>query len=365
MKSPNLLRNLGLVGLTVVAIGGLGVLLGSRGGGSTSSSSTAQSSDGGFAWPADTDQAIASIDKTLGRESTVNSGIAQLASAPKPNDNVPRPIIASEKAPAGAGGGLVPAAPATTSSTTTKSDGSPGTDVNPVSGLDDRKIVQTASLKLQVKDVGGGFQDVSRIASAAGGFVASSNFAYQGEVQVASLTVKVPADKYQDVLAQLRGTSAKIDSETSSGSDVTDEYADLGARMRNLQATEAQLLTLLGSAKNITEVLQVQDRLNTVRGQIEQARGRQVLLDKLSDLATISVSLRPVVVPVKQSQPSGDSLGARASEAWDNSIDFLTNVTGGALAVIVFSWWLPIVAVPLVVAGKRLNRRHEHATALD
>jgi hypothetical protein len=304
---------------------------------------------------------MASIDKALGRETKPLD-----ASATKPQENAQRPVTATEKANAG-GIASAPVTPPSPGGSAPKNDAfaGTGTDVSPVAGLDDRKIVQTGSIKMQVKDVGAGFQEVSRIASGAGGFVASSNFSYQGDVQVASLTIRVPAEKYQDVLAQLRATGAKVDSETSSGSDVTDEYADLNARLRNLQATETQLLTLLGNAKTMTEVLQVQDRLNTTRGQIEQAKGRQALLDRLSDLATISVSLRPVPIVAKTHDASDNSLRVRAEEAWDSSIDFLTNVTGGVLTVLIFSWWLPVVGVPVVFAFRRLNRRHEATAAVD
>jgi len=361
VKSTNLLRNLGFVALTVVAVGGLGVALG--GGRSSTSSTQSQASGTGFAWPDQPDEIMTSIDKTLGRQTTT------VDAAGKPVDAAVPSNAATEKSSGGSAGSsnVVPPPGAPVPSTTApKQDGvvgtTTGTDVNPVAGVDDRKIVQTASIKMQVKEVGGGFQDVSRIAAGAGGFVASSNFSYQGDAQIASLTIRVPSEKYQDVMQQLRGVGAKVDSETSSGSDVTDEYTDLDARLRTLQATETQLLTLLGNAKNMTEILQVQDRLNTVRGQIETAKGRQALLTRLSDLATISVSLRPVPVVAKTSEPS-TGLRARADEAWSSSLDFLGDMAGGVLTVLVFSWWLPIVAVPVVVAGKRLNRRHAEAVA--
>src|SRR5439155_13987152 len=144
--------------------------------------------------------------------------------------------------------------------------------------------VQTASLTLQVKDVGGTFQEVGQIATAAGGFVAGSNFALQGDQQIATATIRVPASRYQDVLNQVRGLGAKVEAQSSNASDVTDEYSDLEARRRTLEATQTQLLQLLGQTKTISETLQVQDRLNSVQPQIEQLKGRMQLLDKQSDL---------------------------------------------------------------------------------
>src|SRR5262249_2995000 len=152
------------------------------------------------------------------------------------------------------------------------------------SSIDDRKIVQTATISMQVKDVAGASDQIGLIAGSAGGYVAASKFSSSGDQQLATVTIKVPADKYQNVLSQIRKLGAKIDTDASNASDVTEEYTDLSAQLRNLQATEAQLLTFLGQARNITEVLQVQDRLNSVRNDIERTKGRINLLDKLSDM---------------------------------------------------------------------------------
>ena len=69
----------------------------------------------------------------------------------------------------------------------------------------DRKIVSTASVQLQVDDVGGSFEEVGRIATSVGGFIASSSFTYQGEDQLASVTIRVPAESYQGVLSACAG----------------------------------------------------------------------------------------------------------------------------------------------------------------
>jgi hypothetical protein len=233
-----------------------------------------------------------------------------------------------------------------------------------MSTLEERKIVQTASLRLQVEEVGASFEEVGRIATASGGFVASSTFSYQGEPsdvpgrpepeqkQVASATIRVPSGRYQDVLSDLRGLAKKVDVESSNASDVTAEYSDLSARLRTLEATEARYLTLMTEAKTITEVLQVQDRLNGVRSQIEQVKGRMALLDKLGDLATITVHLRPVVAVAKAPATTPD-LGAQVSEAWAASIEFLGDIAAGVIRVVVFGWWVPLLVVPAYVVLRR------------
>jgi hypothetical protein len=218
----------------------------------------------------------------------------------------------------------------------------------------DRKIIQTASLQLQVEEVGVGFEEVGRIATAAGGFVASSSFSYRdGDDedlklrQVASVTIRVPAETYQNVLGQLRGLADTVDYEESNAADVTEEYTDLQSRLRNLEATETQLLQLLGRAETISDILTVQDRLNQVQGDIEYVKGRLQLIGDLTDLATVTVHLRPVDGALVSNGDGGDvNLGETISEAWDDSLAFLGNIAEGVLTVVVFAWWVPVIGVP-------------------
>ena len=221
----------------------------------------------------------------------------------------------------------------------------------------DRQIVSTASIQMQVDDVGGGFEDVGRIATSVGGFVASSTFSHQGEDQVASVTIRVPSDSYESVLSSLRALGVKVDAEDSNAHDVTEEYTDLGSRLRTLEATEAQLLTLLGRAETISDILTVQDRLNYTRGEIEQVKGRMQLLDDLTSLATITVHLRPVSEGNGGEPGTGVDLGAEIAEAWDASIEFLGDVAAGVLTVVVFAWWVPVAGLPLLLGYRVMSRR--------
>lgn len=311
------------------------------------------------------DDVMSSIDRALGRESTlvkpeVGSSVAAVPPAPAvaPRTGAAEDVAKAAQNQAYSTSGAAVGAPAPLGGGPTGGSGVTGAQT----ATDDRKIVQTASISLQVKDVGGSFEEVSRIATGAGGFVASSQMALKGEDQIGTLTIRVPATRYQDVLNEVRHLGAKIDNENSNASDVTDEYSDLTARQRNLEATEQSLLTLLSRANNVSEVLQVQDRLNSVRTQIDQTKGRMALLDKLSDLATLTVHLRPVVATTGDSKPA-TGLEAKINEAWDSSIDFLEGIAGGVLTIVVFAWWLPVVGVPAYLIATRMLRRKDGVPA--
>jgi hypothetical protein len=220
----------------------------------------------------------------------------------------------------------------------------------------DRKIIQNAILALQVDDVAPSYDQVMHIVTVNGGFVATSRFSYDKDgKQVASATLKVPANRYQPTLSDLRRLAVKVENEQNGSNDVTEEYSDLQARMRNLESTEAQYLELMKSARNVTEVLTVQDRLNTVRAEIERTKGRANLLDRSSELATITVSLRTVPPVFNADDPK--SLTASAVEAWNASLATLRGLAVVAVYVLAFGWWLiPALAIVGFILRGRFGR---------
>ena len=210
----------------------------------------------------------------------------------------------------------------------------------------DRKIIQDTSLDLQVEDVSKAYDDVERIALTAGGFVLDSSVAANQDQPQANLTIRVPTIQYQKVVDDLRGLAVKVENETSKAQDVTQEYTDLQARLRSAQALEATYLGLLDRAETIDDILKIQSYLTPVRLEIEQIQGQMNVVDNLSSLATISVSLSTEPpAPPASSDSHPDPLAA-AGNGWEASLLFLSAVGAGLFAAATFLWWLaPILVV--------------------
>ncbi len=130
--------------------------------------------------------------------------------------------------------------------------------------------------------------------------------------------------------------------------------------MRNLEATEQQYLSLLGRAQKIDEILQIQQRLTDVQGQIERLKGRMQLLQRRSAMATISLTL---VLPAAGTQPAGEARALRTLRAaWAALLAVLERVLDLAIYVAVFAlpllplgaatvWWWRRSRRPLASAG--------------
>ncbi len=265
--------------------------------------------------------------------------------APQPAPGVPgAPKVTSEAAadrsaaPAGgqtaANGGVTPANP-------------------------DRMIVYNTQVQLTVESVLDSVGAIGGLAEGAGGFVSASNSRVQGDRDYATITIRVPARGYNQVMAQLRKMAVKVTGENGSASDVTEEFADLGAQVRNLQASELQLQTLMAQAKTVDEILKVQSQLTNVRGQIERLQGRVNVLQRTADMATITVTLSPVTVattdPVRGFDPARS-----ISEAWASSVRVAVVFIDAGLRLAVFSWVLippGLLLWAAVALALRLGRR--------
>jgi hypothetical protein len=225
----------------------------------------------------------------------------------------------------------------------------------------DRKIIQSTSVDVEVEDVARNFQEILRIAQTEAGHIVSSSLTNVDDEQAGDVTIRVPHDRYQDVLASIR-LMGEVVTEKSEGNDVTEEYTDLQARLRTLGTTEQRYLELLAQAKNIDEILMVQDRLDGVRGQIEQVQGRVNLLNGLTDMSTITVHLR--LPEGGAGSGGGGAHPLRAAEAaWHASLDALRGVTTAVVVVAVFSWWLLPVFVALAIGARWWNRRPQPPVA--
>jgi len=234
----------------------------------------------------------------------------------------------------------------------------------------DRQIIRTATIELTVDDVPGAVQRIEIATAAAGGFVSSSSITIEQQPppddpeeeqeirQRGTITIRVPAESYASVMNKLRGIvddPRDITSLTEDTSEVTEEYSDLQARQRNLEATETQYLELLSRAESISDVLLVQDRLNSVRLEIEQVMGRLQLLDNLTSMATITafLTLPPLVSLPVDPEPERSWAREAWDDAWTASEDALealgvAAITGGVLLV-----WL-LIPGALFLGGWRV-----------
>jgi hypothetical protein len=223
----------------------------------------------------------------------------------------------------------------------------------------ERLIIRNASLELVVQDTEAAVSEINELVGELDGFVASSQMAKFDEGVRASLTLRVPAESLETALAQLRGLAEEVRRQSMSGQDVTEEYTDLQAQLRHLEATEARLLTLMEEAEDTEATLAVYSELRQVQSEIERVKGRIQFLKQSSALSTISVELVPdqLAGPISVAgwRPAGTL--RQALEMLIDTLQFLADafiwVVVFILPVAVLVFGLPILVVFLLVRRSR------------
>ncbi|MFO7917041.1 MAG: DUF4349 domain-containing protein [Anaerolineae bacterium] len=215
---------------------------------------------------------------------------------------------------------------------------------------EERMIIRTVDMTIVVEDTDETLRALRNLVEDYDGYIASSRRWLSNEQPHGRMTLRVPAESLDEVLDQLQDMAFKVEDENISGEDVTQEYVDLQARLRNLEATEEELLILLTevreSRSKAEDILAIHRELTEIRGQIESLKGRKQYLERMSALATINVTIRPkeALKPVvERTEWSPLVTLNRALRAFVNILQVLVDL---AIYVLIFS---PFIVVPMLV----------------
>lgn len=154
-----------------------------------------------------------------------------------------------------------------------------------------RKIVRNGSLYLVVAEVGQASGKIRAVVDSLGGFVEKSTETNVGG-HTAVITVRVPAERLDDAMSQIKSMAVSVDREELEARDVTRDYIDLDARLRNAQAEEARYLEILKRATTVKDTLEGAEKLSSVRGRIEQLQGEMKYLTTQIDMSSLEISLQ-------------------------------------------------------------------------
>lgn len=156
--------------------------------------------------------------------------------------------------------------------------------------FEEKKVMKNGTLDIRVQSADEALGRIREIALAQGGSIANSDF-YQGtdNVKSGSVTVKVPVAKFEEAFLALKKVATLVESESIAGTDVTEQYIDLSARLKNKQAQEIALQNLLNRAEKVSDIIDITRELGTVRGEIESLEGQLRYLGSQTDMASITI----------------------------------------------------------------------------
>jgi len=225
----------------------------------------------------------------------------------------------------------------------------------PLAGAD-RKIIRTSSLELVVQRPEEVAEKITALAESMGGYLVSSEGGGQNATS-GTLTIRVPSAQFEAARAEIRKLGLRVESEKIEAQDVTRQYVDQDASIRNLRAEEAQYLSILKQAGTMKDMLLVTEKLSEVRGQIEQQQAEFNALSRQIETVALSVSLR--------TEPQAQTFGLNWRPGYQLELalhDGLESVANYSTAMIGILFYLPATLlwvgtiVAVIVMGWRMVR---------
>ncbi len=189
---------------------------------------------------------------------------------------------------------------------------------NPVEGSDvDRKIVYTSYVSIETKKFDDDLAKIKQMVSDNGGYFENTSVngnQDQGN-RHANLTARIPADKYDGFMNSV-GDVGSLTSKDESVDDITSNYVDVESRLKSLNTKLERLQELEQSADNVTDLLEIEDRINDVQYEIENYTAQLKVYDNEIDYSTVSINLNEVATytPIKK-----ESFWHKLAEAFGGS----------------------------------------------
>ncbi len=205
--------------------------------------------------------------------------------------------------------------------------------------LSEKKVIKNASLSLVVKKIEQAMSAIKNIVDTSGGFVENSSVYETGDDKKGgSIVVRVPEDTFDASLEAIKDLAVKVSREDVNARDVTEQFVDMEARLKNMKAEEQQYLGIMKRAVKIEDVLNVAKRLSDVRSRVERLEGQLNYLSRQVDMSTIRINLTAEadveVFGIVWSPVSVIKQGVR---------DMLQSVVDFVNAIIAFVFKLPII----------------------
>lgn len=217
----------------------------------------------------------------------------------------------------------------------------------------DRIVVKNTNLSLAVVDVRVAIDGIMNGAQKLGGFLVESRLDVSEGGTTGSISVRIPSTRLDEGLAAIRALGVKVVSENVMGTDVTDQYVDLDARLETLMKTKVKFDQIMATAIQIQDILSVERELVNLQSQIDSIRGQQKYLEQTAKLSLVTVYLATdeLALPYAPAQPW------RPSVIFKEAVRSLIITTRGAGSVLIWAVVYSPILAPLGLLVWWLKRK--------
>ena len=157
--------------------------------------------------------------------------------------------------------------------------------------FDDKKIIKDARIGVEVKEYSIYRSNLDSLIHYVKGYISSDNLDKNDYSINCNMTIRIPAQNFEKFISILEKGSGKLKYKNISARDVTEEFIDIEARLKTKKEVEQRYRQLLSKAKNIKEILEVEEKLRVLREEIESREGRLKYLKKQVAFSTVYLQI--------------------------------------------------------------------------
>ncbi|MBD3920385.1 DUF4349 domain-containing protein [Paenibacillus sp. PR3] len=213
-----------------------------------------------------------------------------------------------------------------------------------------RQVIYTADLQMQVKDFAGARSAIDKLIASSGGYLLSFTENESTNRMSGSFKIKVPAKGFNSFISAIDKLPDKKLSKSINGEDVTEEYADLSARLKAKEVAEARLISFMESAKTSKDLVAFSNELAQVQEDIERIKGRMRYIDQNVAYSTINIDMYQNLNGDNSTEldlNEKPGLMKKAGDALQQSSDMI--VAFGKALVIIAAFLLPILPIAAII----------------
>lgn len=225
-----------------------------------------------------------------------------------------------------------------------------------------RKLIYNADLTVETLEYDVFMQEVREEIERLGGYIESmennsGGYYYGNTSRFGSITARIPADQFEMFLSTV-GSLGNVVNETRDVKDITLTYVDTQSRREALEIEQERLLALLERADQIEDIIALEERLSSVRYQLESYASQLRTYDNLVDYSTVTMSIEEVIEVTREAP---QTLADRMSRGFSNTLREIEEGLQDAAVWLVtnclYLIFCTVVIVIAVLAARRILRR--------
>lgn len=191
-------------------------------------------------------------------------------------------------------------------------------------GVKQRKLITEGNIQFQIENIDQSRKKIAQAVKNNKGYI-SSEQEYKSSNRISNvMVIRVPVKNFDKLLSQVSEGVSKFDSKNIEVKDVTEEFLDIEIRLKTKKELEARYLELLKKANNVSEILQIEGQVGTLRTEIESVEGRLRFLKNKIGFSTLTITFYE---KIPSQTEFGNEFKDGFTNGWENLIWFFVVLT--------------------------------------